>query len=554
MSDVNEKTIDHDLEGVVGCDSDSDEVESTTREGYLKGKAIVAAGGEVLASTPVKEKKKLQHICLTLFDTSESHRKELKRMKTKYDWCGVLEGKEVCPTTERLHLHVYIQTHHRKRKRITEVRNLFMKDSDMWGSVWVREVNSPLEYFRYCKKDGDWNLTGSIFTDSNTKGTRTDRHDLRNAICDEGVCSLKELRYRFPNQMSNAGGENYARQLINDVTPVRAPTPLDSEYLWERELRSRLELKDNGREIITIHSAQTRQGKSVMMKHLEYEYNERREGSCLKITTAKEQDLINTIKDYKHTLELLIIEITKAKGAFTNGLMSMCENIKDGQVFNGKFHTEVVKFAKNVKIIICRNDMHKPGVLFGEDREAYMDMNRDTWQWVPHKALKERWNAANPSDPVIIDDDDYDKDGWFFEMQGKKKRDYGEWFRERSVGRQIEQMKHDLDKDVVNNARRITCLKRKYAGLKILLWIKRRLRPMVEIVEEVVSEPEPVILTGEEVGMAKDLRVVINERCKALHMRHKRAAGVLKRKRNLEEEEAAFVFNRDGANRRQRDF
>ena len=86
--------------------------------------------------------------------------------------------------------------------------------------------------------------------------------------------------------MSAPGGEKYARDLINDVTPVRKPEPLNSEYLWERELRCKLLIMepDNGREIITIHSMQTRQGKTKMMEQLEYKYNQQREGSCLKMT------------------------------------------------------------------------------------------------------------------------------------------------------------------------------------------------------------------------------------------------------------------------------
>jgi hypothetical protein len=142
------------------------------------------------------------------------------------------------------------------------------------GGVWIAEDRCKLEYFKYVKKDRDCRMEGKIFCDSNQgKGFRSDRHDLRNAIYEEGVHDLKELRYRFPNQMSNPGGEKYARQLINDVTPIRKPEALGSEYLWERELRCKLMEPDNGREIITVHSAVTRQGKTKMMEQLEYEYN-----------------------------------------------------------------------------------------------------------------------------------------------------------------------------------------------------------------------------------------------------------------------------------------
>ena len=259
-------------------------------------------------------------------------------MFKKEKWCGYVEGKEVCPDTGKLHLHVYIQTHHQRRKRITEIRKWFTDDDAdvQWpGGVWIASVRSKLDYYRYCTKDGDVRQEGRIFCDTNHKGSRTDRHDLWNAIYEEGVHDLKELRYRFPNQMAAPGGEAYARKLINDVTPVREPEKFEREHLWERELRCKLMEADNGREIITVHSMQTRQGKSKMMERLEFEYNQRREGSCLIMTVAPARDMMDTIKDFRHTLELLIIEIPKAKGepAFLKGAFGMMEHIKNGQAF-----------------------------------------------------------------------------------------------------------------------------------------------------------------------------------------------------------------------------
>ena len=521
----------------------------------------IVEGGEQLVDSDsgnalaekANTRKKLQHVCLTLWDTSEAHREELRNMFERYKWVGLLEGKEVAPDTGRLHLHVYVQTHHTRRKRITEIRKWFMnEDADVrWpGGVWIAEVRCKLEYTRYCKKDGNWNLTGTIFTDSNaSKGFRTDRHDLRNAIYEEGVHSLKELRYRFPNQMSAPGGEAHARLLINDVTPVRAPKPLDTEYLWEHELRCKLAEPDNGREIITVHSAQTRQGKTEMMKHLEHEYNTRRNGSCLKITAAGAKDMVNTIKDHRHTLELLIVEIAKAKDAtsdqYKTGMFAMLENIKDGSIFSGKHNTEIVRFKHSVKIIVCRNDMHKPDMFYGEDREAHLTMSKDTWEWVSHRNLRERWNASNPDDTVRIDNADYDDDGWHIEHSGKKKIDHGKWFRGRTVLRQVEQLEKELDKDVKKKAKKLAYLKRKHAGLKIATWVFKRVRPSTEEVEDVSGNRDEVeeTLTSEENDMLEMLRAINKNRSNVLLKNHMAAARVLKRKRDKMEQEAAFNFN-----------
>jgi len=72
------------------------------------------------------------------------------------------------------------------------------------------------------------------------------------------------------------------------------------------------------------------------------------------------------------------------------------EHIKNGQTFASKFMTGTVRFKNKVKIIACRKDLHKPDALCGEDKEAFMDISRDTWEWVPHRILKERWNDLHP--------------------------------------------------------------------------------------------------------------------------------------------------------------
>lgn len=263
-------------------------------------------------------------------------------------WVGLLEEKERCPDNGRWHMHVCIQTHHTRRKRNAEVQKWFTDETAdvTWPSgIWIAMVRCKLECIRHCKKDGDWNLLGKIFCDDNkSKGRQQDRHDLRNAICDEDCHDLKELRCWFPNQISNPGGEAHARKLINNVTPVCQPEKFNEEHLWERELRCKLMQPDNGQEIITVHSMQTRQGKSQMMQHLCFEHNQRKDGSALNLMVAPAKDLIATIKDCRHSLELLVIEIPKAKGdaAFLRGMFSSLELIENGEAFASKFNAEPV--------------------------------------------------------------------------------------------------------------------------------------------------------------------------------------------------------------------
>ena len=115
--------------------------------------------------------------------------------------------------------------------------------------------------------------------------------------------------------------------------------------------------------------------------------------------------------------------------------------------------------------------------------------------------LEERWNEQHPGDEITIFEEDYDEEGWFVEWHGKKKTDHGKWFRGRTVENQIKGMASEQERNVVNNVRCLSQLKRKYLEFKIATWIYRRLKPKREEreaqVEEGVQEA-PASLTTEE--------------------------------------------------------
>ena len=162
-----------------------------------------------------------------------------------------------------------------------------------------------------------------------------------------------------------------------------------------------------------------------------------------------------------------------------------------------------------------------------------MDMNCNTWEWVPHRVLRECWNEVNPADAVMIDDAEYNEGGWCIECSGKKKTDYGKWFRGRTVEEQIKQLEKEHESDVVNNVRHLSFLKRKCANLKLVAWAKRWLAKPLEPVEEVGEveeeiEPEPIGLTSEETEMAETLRAINKNRSNVLWSNHKKAVSTLK--------------------------
>ena len=223
----------------------------------------------------------------------------------------------------------------------------------------------------------------------------------------------------------------------------------------------------------------------------------------------------------------------------------MLELIKNGEAFASKFHTECVRFKNQVKIAICRNDLPKPDSLYGKDREAFMDISIDTWEWVPHRVLEERWNELHPDDLVTINGDDCDDEGWYVERHGKKKTDHGQWFRGRTVERQIEEMRDEEDARVINNVQRLQQLKRKYTGLKIATWVYRRLKPTPEAVEEEEEEEtsESIALSPEELAMVEEFRKRNRHRSGALLKKHRCAVTTLKRKREQRREDSLFEQN-----------
>ena len=72
--------------------------------------------------------------------------------------------------------------------------------------------------------------------------------------------------------------------------------------------------------------------------------------------------------------------------------------------------------------------------------------------------------------------------------------------------KQIQEMEVEQNNNVINNARRLSQLKRKYLELKIATWIYRKMKPNEEE-EQVQDEPsEPVVPTTEELEMIETLR------------------------------------------------
>jgi len=151
-----------------------------------------------------------------------------------------------------------------------------------------------------------------------------------------------------------------------------------------------------------------------------------------------------------------------------------------------------------------------------------------------------------PKDKLFIDEDDCDEDGWHAEWHGKRKVNFGEWFRQRNVSRQIEEIENEREASVVNNARRLTQLKRKHTGLKIASWLYRKHRPIggEEVAMSVTPKERPVALAAEEERTVETLWGVNKNRSRVLRESHERAAATLKQKRDHIADDALFDSNK----------
>ena len=138
---------------------------------------------------------------------------------------------------------------------------------------------------------------------------------------------------------------------------------------------------------------------------------------------------------------------------------------------------------------------------------------------------------------------------------GKKATDHGKWFRGRTVEKQIERINAEQEENVINNARRLTQLRRKYLELKIATWIYQRLKPsdegMIQMEEEA---PGPLVLTTEEEVMVGKLRKINRNKGNVLLEKHKRATRTLKRKREQRREDAVYLMALNRATKRTRYF
>lgn len=108
-----------------------------------------------------KTNSKGKHWCITIFNYEEDGVPKFETMDLQY----YVYGYEICPTTQRKHLQVYIV--YKQDMRFNALKKIFGKNSRIFGkSKW----STPKQASDYCKEDGNFIEGGILPEKQSTNG------------------------------------------------------------------------------------------------------------------------------------------------------------------------------------------------------------------------------------------------------------------------------------------------------------------------------------------------------------------------------------------------
>lgn len=124
--------------------------------------------------------KKYRHWNFTSFNTELDHQEHLLGLPDAGECKYIIFGREVCPTTGRLHLQGFITFNNQVRRK-TAWKILSMPPEEYTegnettdgARNWVSPITSPTTdaAIEYCKKEGNWSEAGEpVLTTNRVKG------------------------------------------------------------------------------------------------------------------------------------------------------------------------------------------------------------------------------------------------------------------------------------------------------------------------------------------------------------------------------------------------
>lgn len=278
--------------------------------------------------------------------------------KCKY----LVYGLEICPTTERPHVHFVFQLHRKtaigvihkmlKSKRVVDLKFPlratdpahqsfapdYCKKGDQTHAEWEADGNRGLHH-------GD-NYQGEEFGQFITNGHRTDLDDLRDAV--NAAPNFKTLLHNTDVAPTLARNLNYAKELFNAKRPTTweeykgkpfEPLP------WQAVAIDIIKEKADDRTIHWFYDPVGSSGKSTLSQYLV-----RNHGAM--ILAGKSADMFHA-----YDMEpIVIVDIPRADNMdYLN--YGAIEKLKDGVFFSGKYNSGLKTRDTQAHVMVFSNNL-----------------------------------------------------------------------------------------------------------------------------------------------------------------------------------------------------
>lgn len=233
------------------------------------------------------------------------------------------------------HMQGYIQGNQDKYNRLMKVIGKCHMEKQKGNSTQAVD---------YCKKDGDFVEYGDyeyIASPKERQGQRTDLKEVMGAI-EKGASELEIFREHAQTMAQYPKFIERYRQLVQeDAAMTQSRLELESWSLWKWQdaLVNTVEKEVHPRQILWIWSKEGNMGKSGMAQWLMV-----MKDACI-LEPSKKLDMTHVFA--QNPKGIVIFDCTrKTEEGAIGPAYSMAEQLKNGNLFSGKYNSRVVVFKK----------------------------------------------------------------------------------------------------------------------------------------------------------------------------------------------------------------
>ena len=266
-------------------------------------------------------------------------------------------GTEICPTTDRPHVHVVFWL--KRQQRISVIHNMLSSgrvvdlkfpirankpEGKHFAPMYAKKGDQSKEEWHKDGKDGlhfGDNYCGEEFGDLPEPGRRTDLEALREVI--EDAPNFKAVLQNTEVQTTVCNHLNYAKELFN----AKKPKPVENFNArpWQQDLINRLDQDPDDRTILWMYDPAGAAGKTTMANYLVRNYG-------ATILAGKAGDMFHA-----YDMEpIIIVDIPRSDNLeYLN--YGAIEKLKDGIFFSGKYQSSLKCRDEQAHVIVFSNHM-----------------------------------------------------------------------------------------------------------------------------------------------------------------------------------------------------